>query len=105
MILKLLKSIWANLKFSSHDYYNKCTGDCNQGRNCTCVVSFAPAMIEVHSLANKVPNHICSTGGIQIRIELLQIEQRIAQLGNEYYERRNSKPSETEHSRILYTLE
>ena len=79
------------------DTGKNCTGDCNQGRNCTCDISFAPAMIEVHSLANKVPNHICSTGGIQIRIELLQMEQRIGQLGNEYYERQNNDISETQH--------
>jgi hypothetical protein len=94
MILNRLKSIWTNLKFNSHNCYTKCDWDCNQGRNCTCTISFTPAMIEVHSLANKVPNDIYSTSGMQIRIELLQIEQRIAQLGNEYYERRNS---ETQH--------
>jgi hypothetical protein len=89
MILNRLKSIWTNLKFNSHDCYDKCTWDCNQGRNCTCTISFTPAMIEVHSLSNKVPP--------DMRMELLQIEQRIAQLGNEYYERRNNEISETQH--------
>jgi hypothetical protein len=46
-------------------------------------------MIEVHSLSNKVPP--------DMRMELLQIEQRIAQLGNEYYERRNNNIGETQH--------
>lgn len=89
MILDKLKSIWTTLKFNSHDCYDKCTWDCNQGRNCTCTISFTPAMIEVHSLSNKVPP--------DMRMELLQIEQRIAQLGNEYYERRNNNIGETQH--------
>jgi hypothetical protein len=46
-------------------------------------------MIEVHSLSNKVPP--------DMRIELLQMEQRIGQLGNEYYERQNNDISETQH--------
>jgi hypothetical protein len=86
MILKQLKSIWTSLKRNS---ISECTGLCNQGRNCTCIISFTPAMIEVHSLSNKVPP--------DMRMELLQIEQRIAQLGNEYYERRNNDISETQH--------
>ena len=82
-LLKKFKNFLSTPIFS-----NKCNWECNQGRNCTCTLSFTPAMIEVHSLSNKVPQ--------DIRIELLKIEQRIAELGNEYYERRNNITGETQ---------
>lgn len=93
-MLNRLKSIWNSLKYNTHDCYDKCTWECNQGRNCTCDISFAPAMIAVHELFSKVPD-------VDIGNELLQIEQRIAQLGNIYYERKygdaTQQKDETQH--------
>ena len=55
--------------------------DCYQGRNCSCgTVSFGKAIIEVHKLATKVEYS-------DISVELRQIGDRLAQLGNKYQDR------------------
>lgn len=60
---------------------NNCNGLCNQGRNCNCQpISFSDAIIEVHTIASRVPD-------VDMAMELRQIVDRLAQLGNQYHER------------------
>lgn len=78
--MKNMKTLWNHLK-KFFDTTNTCTGNCNQGRNCDCkMLSFSDAIIEVHSLASKVPD-------VDMGVELRQIADRLARLGNIYHER------------------
>lgn len=55
--------------------------DCYQGRNCSCKpINFNEAIIEVRRIASKVPD-------VDMGTELITISNRLAQLGNIYYER------------------
>jgi hypothetical protein len=60
-----------------------CNKNCNQGRNCSCnSISFAQAIIDVHTIASKVEY-------TDISMELRQLADRLAQLGNQYHDRVN----------------
>jgi hypothetical protein len=80
-VIKTLNTLWNDLKCNTHDCYTGCTGDCNQGRNCTCQpISFSTAILEVHALASKVPD-------VHTGTELKLIADQLARIGNAYYER------------------
>jgi hypothetical protein len=56
-------------------------GDCYQGRNCKCgTISFADAIIEVHSLASSISD-------ADLSFELRKVADRLAVLGNRYHDR------------------
>lgn len=66
--------------------------DCYQGRNCSCQpINFSEAIMEVHKLASKVPY-------VDMGLELRQIADRLAQIGNNYQERQYPSINTKENS-------
>ena len=83
MNMKLLKLINSLKLLKLLSPSNGCDKSCNQGRNCSCnSISFAQAIIDVHTIASKVEY-------TDISMELRQLADRLAQLGNQYHDRVN----------------
>lgn len=60
---------------------NDCNQLCRQGRECSCQpISFSEAILEVNKIYRRVPD-------VDMGKELLEIQNRLARLGNQYHER------------------
>ena len=79
------RTLWTDLK-NIFTVENSCTGDCNQGRNCTCT-SKIPDILQIDEEIGRLHYLSGSVEDSQARIDIKILANELAKIGNRIHEK------------------
>jgi hypothetical protein len=78
-------TLWTVLK-KIFKVENSCTGECNQGRNCTCK-SKVPDILQIDDMIGRLHYLSSSVEDSQSRIDIKILANELAKIGNRLHEK------------------